>query len=77
MGLPNPREYIRKKKGQIMVALAVAAVVFVFYTIISLIVWNEFSLSYAIAYMIVLTLAYFVFHRLLRYIIKKKGNLEL
>ena len=77
MRLPNPREYARKKKAQIMVALAVAVVVFVFYTVISLIVWNEFSLSYAIAYMIALTLVYFIFHRLLRYIIKKKGNLEL
>ncbi len=78
MKLPNPREYIRKKKGQIMMALAVAAVVFVFYTVISLIFWNEFSLSYAIIYTIVLTVIYFIFQRLLRYIIrKKKGNLEL
>ena len=73
----NPREYLRKKKSQIMMAVAVAAVIFVFYTVISLIVWNEFNPSYAIIYMIVLTVVYFIFQRLLRYIItKKKGVLE-
>ena len=73
----NPREHIRRKKSQIMMALAVAAVIFVFYAVISFIVWNEFSLSYAIIYMIVLTVIYFIFQRLLRYIIrKKKGTLE-
>jgi hypothetical protein len=75
MRLFDFRGYIRRNKSQIMMALAVAAVVFVFYTVISLILWNEFSLSYAVIYMITLALVYFIFQRLLKYIIVKKKRL--
>ena len=77
MKLGNFREYFRKRKEQIMIGLAVTAVVFVLYVVISIIVWNEANLSYAITFALAAAVIYFIVQRLLGYLItKKEGVIE-
>ena len=70
--LQGLREYIKKKETELTMAVVAAAVVIIVYVVVSLIVWNEANFSYAIIFAIVTFLLYFIFNRLLRYLITKK-----
>jgi hypothetical protein len=70
MALEGLKARLGKRKGDLTAALAVAAVIFVMYIVVSLIIWNELSISYALIYAFVLSLMYFIFRRLLGRLIR-------
>jgi hypothetical protein len=77
MGIGSFREYLIKRKERIIMGLAVAAVVFVLYVVVSLIMWNEANLSYGITFAFTASVLYFIVQRLLGYLVtRKEGVIE-
>ncbi len=71
------KDYYGKKKPELTMGLAAAAVVFIVYLVFNLIIWNAVNISYAIIFALVAFVLFFVFQRLLKYIItEKEGVIE-
>ena len=77
MELEGFKGYIKERKDLLTVCLAVALVVFAFYMVTSLIMWNQANLSYGIIFAIVAAILYLIAKRLLGYLLtKKEGVIE-
>ena len=71
------REYVKKNQSELTMALVAAVIVSVVYIVVNLILWNDASTGYALAYGLAAFAIYFIARRLMKYLVKnKEGVIE-
>ena len=74
--LDRLKTYINKKKAHMTAGLAVAAIIFVMYSVSTLVLFNNISISYGLIYAVIAFALTYVFQRLIVRIQKAREKEE-